>query len=412
MMYDRISGQDWLLRGEATASRFSAFQRVEGEVFVSGDYESATDNLNQDVSKYILECALRTATRVPTKIKEYALRSLRATVSYADLPEVQQERGQLMGNLLSFPLLCLNNFLAFRFLVPRADVPVKINGDDIVFRCRPDEWERWADGVQRLGLKLSRGKTLVKPNFFSLNSAFFFACSRGGKVRDVPVVRASMIVPKLGIPPGPESFVKFLRGWKGRSRTILGGYFLQSHKKALSATGRSIEAQGFPAHRGQVCASGMADRERFLRPLPVHKAAGDGETPLPSVRLRGGVTGTPPGWRQVAATEVGGGAQRLFRDRYRRDAYRHSWLIDCTPDIDDWWRRVKHGGSCEHAWVWFRKSRASRLLIKAARGPSLLALLPPLTDTSISVRKRMVWVPDDFVGRATRKGWIFSGVEA
>jgi len=45
-IYNRLSKEKWLLRGEARPGEFSEFVRVEGEKMTSGDYEGATDNLN------------------------------------------------------------------------------------------------------------------------------------------------------------------------------------------------------------------------------------------------------------------------------------------------------------------------------------------------------------------------------
>jgi hypothetical protein len=65
IMYNHLSRFPWLLRGDAKPSKFKDFSTVPGEVFVSGDYESATDNLNQGVQKEILRLILQQCTSVP-----------------------------------------------------------------------------------------------------------------------------------------------------------------------------------------------------------------------------------------------------------------------------------------------------------------------------------------------------------
>jgi len=159
-------------------------------VFVSGDYESATDNLNLWVQKLILRKILRSATGVPEHIKELAYDSQELEISSGDsLARVRS--GQLMGNLLSFPLLCIVNYLAFRYYAKVGpEVPVRINGDDIVFRARHEVARRWMDGVVGSGLTLSKGKTLVKPQYFSLNSRLFRA-RRSGLPVLVPCLRST-----------------------------------------------------------------------------------------------------------------------------------------------------------------------------------------------------------------------------
>jgi len=183
LMYDHISQFPWLLRGEATPTSFKDFVRSEGEVFVSGDYESATDNLSPEGAKLILEAILRKCSRVPHFLREAAVDTLSCqTTDGFHVP------GQLMGNALCFPLLCLQNYIAFKWSVAR-DVPVRINGDDIVFRATVKEYERWAEGVSASGLVLSRGKTMVDHRFFSLNSAFF--TSGSVHVKEAPVIRST-----------------------------------------------------------------------------------------------------------------------------------------------------------------------------------------------------------------------------
>jgi len=175
-IYDFISRKEWLLRGEAEPSMFKMFYKKDGEVFVSGDYEGATDNLNINCSKLVLGTLLSSATHIPLRVREEAEASLEMTFRVGK-EKLLQRRGQLMGSPLSFPLLCLTNYLTFKYAVPREGVPVKINGDDIIFRCSPEERNRWFELVSKSGLVVSKGKTLVSSTFFSLNSTYFLATS-------------------------------------------------------------------------------------------------------------------------------------------------------------------------------------------------------------------------------------------
>lgn len=192
-IYNRLSKEKWLLRGEAQPSEFQEFLRVDGERIVSGDYEGATDNLNIHVSEHVLRCLLSTATHIPTRVREEAMSSLRMQFLFEDDSYLEQSRGQLMGNPLSFPLLCLINFLSFKYAV-RREVPVKINGDDIVFRASQDEIDRWFSFVSCSGLIVSPGKTMVNSRLFSLNSSYFLASVTG--VTRVQHLRASALFKK------------------------------------------------------------------------------------------------------------------------------------------------------------------------------------------------------------------------
>nr|QED42899.1 putative RdRp [Monilinia ourmiavirus B] len=187
ILYNEISRQGWLLRGEADKERFSDYTFNESEVLVSGDYESATDNLNIHVSKHVLRAIRSQSQHVPSQVWDAAESALVAKFEDGRL----QARGQLMGSLLSFPLLCLINYLTFKWAVPRK-VPVKINGDDIVFRASPEEARRWTEMVGDSGLTLSKGKTLFTRSFFSLNSNFFLS-RKSGIIEQVPHIRSSCV---------------------------------------------------------------------------------------------------------------------------------------------------------------------------------------------------------------------------
>nr|UYL95447.1 MAG: RNA-dependent RNA polymerase [Hulunbuir Botou tick virus 8] len=190
-LYNRLSKEKWLARGEATTTMFSEFGRRQGEVFVSGDYESATDNININVTELVLRRLFDSATHIPTRVREEALCSLRLSFETSRKKFLGTlKKGQLMGSPLSFPLLCLINYLTFRYAV-RRDVPVKINGDDIVFRCTPDEADRWFKQVELSGLVVSKGKTLLSSTSFSLNSTYFRSFDSGARL--IPHFRASTI---------------------------------------------------------------------------------------------------------------------------------------------------------------------------------------------------------------------------
>jgi hypothetical protein len=175
MMYDHLSKKDWLLRGDAKPGKFKGFSHVLGEVFVSGDYESATDNFCLGHSRAILDSVLDT-TSLCEGVRNMARSSLSAVV-VSKGRETLMKSGQLMGDKLSFPLLCLTNYLAFVYSMrPYGRLPpVRINGDDIVFRSTRAQADSWFKGVSSSGLVVSVGKTMVHDRFFSLNSSFFEA---------------------------------------------------------------------------------------------------------------------------------------------------------------------------------------------------------------------------------------------
>jgi len=209
IIYDVLSKCRWLNRGEVTAADIQGrFDRVPGqgeEVFVSGDYEAATDNFNVDHSEYLLACLQATSRFIPDTVWRTASDHLCGVkelfVGKSTEVRTLSRKGQLMGDYLSFPLLCLTNYLTFinalgqdGFRIAKSGL-LLINGDDILFRTTRGNAERWMNGVAEGGLTVSRGKTLTHARFMSLNSHFFYCSFRKSgaerrvHVGIVPVVR-------------------------------------------------------------------------------------------------------------------------------------------------------------------------------------------------------------------------------
>ncbi|QDW80875.1 RNA-dependent RNA polymerase [Colletotrichum gloeosporioides ourmia-like virus 1] len=253
LMYDQLSKEPWLLRGDASAKSFSDFLKQEGELFVSGDYESATDNLNPIIQHEILSKLLSNCTEVPSGISQLALRSLhwragvRGNIDASDEehpPDIREiTSGQMMGFPISFPLLCLINYITFKFAV-RRHVPLRINGDDIVARITKEEYDRWVTLVGKSGLKLSVGKTMVDRSFFTLNSSLF----EGKKVRvvELPFIRSKAFfgLTEEDKEGSPYSFVgrykSFCPGYFGQKRWYLRTLFLQGNRDQIMKSGGSL----------------------------------------------------------------------------------------------------------------------------------------------------------------------------
>jgi hypothetical protein len=267
-MYNHLSSMEWLQRGDAKPSSFKKFCVVDGEVFVSGDYESATDNLNIHVQREILRLVLQSARHVPNGIMADAMKSFSLELVYGPRAHPVrghfQQSGQMMGHLLSFPLLCLTNYLTFRWLTMDPSIPVKINGDDIVFRCRPSVADRWMEGVGASGLVLSRGKTLVDCRYFTLNSCLFKAKGRG--CSRIPFLRSRALfgMEDSESPVGTLAgrFQSFAPGFFGRRRTLLRGVFLRENRGWINQSCRSLRrGLGIPVTARDLKESGLWVRE-------------------------------------------------------------------------------------------------------------------------------------------------------
>lgn len=202
-LYDQVSSQPWCLRGTPTAStlRKAGFRRGKG-VLVSGDYSSATDNLPLSVASACLDVSTTRASRIPEGIARAAKSILRPVMCLGN-NLFMPERGQMMGSLTSFPLLCLQNYIAFRWALETfrpdgyvrflpGDVPVLINGDDILFQVDdPRFYDHWVRVVGEVGLTVERTKTSISGEFGSLNSTLFRWQDR--YLRVVPTLRFGML---------------------------------------------------------------------------------------------------------------------------------------------------------------------------------------------------------------------------
>lgn len=182
--------------------------------FVSGDYSAATDNINSDATISALyqvmeklDIAPKTRVVLAQAVANQEITYFGSLKGYENDPDLMlvkkragvfntnalvptdfdQQNGQLMGSILSFPLLCMINAAMFRMAVEeyysyqgaKYDISLKeceemyglrVNGDDILF-CAPDELiEIWSNLVAEVGLILSLGKNYVHPNIFTINS--------------------------------------------------------------------------------------------------------------------------------------------------------------------------------------------------------------------------------------------------
>jgi hypothetical protein len=317
-MYSHLSRFDWLLRGDAKAAKFKDFSPVEGEIFVSGDYESATDNLNADLQRALLSELLERSYTVPHGIREHALSLYSSRLGLEGTTELfVQQRGQLMGQLTSFPLLCLINYITFRYSI-RRPVPVRINGDDIVFRATPEEFSTWEHNVVKGGLTLSKGKTLTHTRAFTLNSTPFWSCRKGAKL--VGFVRSSALFPS-----GPLSeqigslngrFYSASAGFSRERKEVVQTEFLRLNQRAIHASRRSVtRGLGLAAGERVIRDSGLWFRELFYLEQV--------EEPLmPVLDNRVPVQG----WKQVPISWVGPDRVKEWERRWSAACVYHAWF--------------------------------------------------------------------------------------
>jgi len=380
---------------------------VEGETFVSGDYESATDFLNTVVQKEVLAQILLRTTTVPNGVSRMAMDSLSYPISHRmggrDVVD-DQRSGQMMGYLLSFPLLCLTNYITFTYCIPR-NVPVKVNGDDIVFRATEQERKKWVEGVGKSGLVLSVGKTLVNKRFFTVNSALF--TSGPHRVRLCPYIRAKSLFPAERDPMAILSlrgrFFSVGVGFSGGRLSDLRVAWLKENRSLIDATRRSLtRGLGLPVRYDQLVSAGLWAREAWHLSLPSEK-------PLPAPFSEWSVRPAGYEYRRVGfITKELRRAQEGINVAFVESAWErgvdgsldgwHAEAMEGTYDCGSWFRQRSSGLSRRRRLLRISGSNARRFLSpdKNLWNPSLFKSV-----------KRGVWVRTGSVPlRLVSGGWL------
>jgi len=176
--------------------------------FCSGDYVASTDNLDPEISQTIWTeiCKnvtvhlnkgdkLKSLLRLPQAPKEdsellftnyWEAGRLALTKHQLVYPlldgrdsevKYEQKWGQLMGSPMSFPILCIANYVASCVGLGWDPVemlkdgsPILVNGDDIAFQCTAEEYQGWQKAVSSVGLRPSLGKNYWSDEFLTMNS--------------------------------------------------------------------------------------------------------------------------------------------------------------------------------------------------------------------------------------------------
>jgi hypothetical protein len=189
-LYDYLTGFDWLVRGDVQEEDFEAVRddKRAGESIISGDYASATDNINVDAVEAIIS-VIAEAPELSDEERAVLIGSFRCvTVVQKDGSLLPIKTGSMMGNLVSFPLLCLLNKACFDMARPnhncnsvcarigtrgRCHRVGRFNGDDCVFCGDRLFFQKWREVTSRYGLVVQETKTGFSNIFGELNSECF-----------------------------------------------------------------------------------------------------------------------------------------------------------------------------------------------------------------------------------------------
>nr|UTQ48831.1 RNA-dependent RNA polymerase [Monilinia fructicola botourmiavirus 1] len=217
LIYDQISKQPWLLRGDVTSEKLklAGFSGKKDTPLISGDYVSASDNLPIEIAELILDVAWSSSVHVPRSVFVYARDAQR--------PELQFERqdhlidsfepsiGQMMGSYLCFPLLCIQNYLAFRWATKdRATIPpVLINGDDILTEGDNEFFNHWSNVIAEVGFEVEKTKTSCSTDWGTINSTLLRRID--GHLVPIRTFRMGLLRPSRHPGSLGESFEKFAK---------------------------------------------------------------------------------------------------------------------------------------------------------------------------------------------------------
>lgn len=151
----------------------------------SVDYSAATDGLSWKYSQAILKSIMRF---LPRHVRFMAEKVLGPHELYYPMGHGMKEwrgtqtNGQLMGSILSFPILCLANMGVYLLTTQNehkgwSDLErlnhVLVNGDDMLYASHPDNWGDHVKIARDVGLEMSVGKAYSSSYYANINSTSY-----------------------------------------------------------------------------------------------------------------------------------------------------------------------------------------------------------------------------------------------
>jgi hypothetical protein len=199
----------WLVSGRTVDEWLVDFVATPGADWISGDLEAATDTFHGEFAEVAIRhmaelffpddvegafeemCAFTTRAKLLRRSKVCIGCDGQHTAKCYEVV-AEQKRGQLMGSILSFPILCVVNLLTVLCFDRRHaamwDLPwvpderllrryllkvvrdLGINGDDLGTQDVLERKTSWQRGVSAVGGRVSPGKTLLSPRVLTINS--------------------------------------------------------------------------------------------------------------------------------------------------------------------------------------------------------------------------------------------------
>jgi hypothetical protein len=203
---------EWIVQGAMGAAL------GPNEAYLSGDYSEATNKLAPWVSETIAD-EIAIVCGLPADLAALFKRAL----TQHEFVEPNKNKkiggvrllgkqlwGQLMGSVVSFPVLCIANAamcrwsmeLGARKRISLMRAPLLINGDDCLLKTTQDGLRYWKLITMFGGLEPSLGKYYFSREFANINSTNY--------LRRDDVVRAWCTRPGPGMPPGSAGIMRDL----------------------------------------------------------------------------------------------------------------------------------------------------------------------------------------------------------
>jgi hypothetical protein len=176
------------------------------EEWISVDYSAATDNLSWKYSSRIFQYILQDLPEFHRDLAMSVLGPHHMTYPRDKETGTQVEpglmkRGQLMGSILSFPILCLANLGLYLRVTQesqrnwtdkqRLDA-VLVNGDDMLYVASPDLFYKHIDFGRKVGLDMTVGKAYHHPRFANINSTCFDSRIGSNYVRQIDYLNTGL----------------------------------------------------------------------------------------------------------------------------------------------------------------------------------------------------------------------------
>lgn len=184
-LYDSITRRKIFVRGNFTKSDVQDIKDSGEGYYVSGDYSNATNEIKRAYVDKVVDVLLEKSEYLGDEEK----RALRQFGNVVDSETgIEWRRGQPMGALMSFPIMCIWNAALFemalareanRLRIPQKKICKyyqKINGDDIGFREIVKDgllYYMWRQECQEAGVIVNEKKTNRHPTVIELNSKSF-----------------------------------------------------------------------------------------------------------------------------------------------------------------------------------------------------------------------------------------------